>query len=96
MLSLAAEAGAHKQTEIRSRLKDEGLSVSGAGFSAWIYGDSAASRRLPEAFARAFDLTEQKKVRLAVAFTFGQNRPFTEAGDLPEIQAAMGQRNVSA
>lgn len=96
MLAMAAEAGVHKQTDIRKKLAGEGLKVSGSAFSAWIYGDSAAPRTLPDAFSCGFQLTETKRVRFAVAFSFGQTRAFTEAGDLPEIQAAMGQRNVSA
>lgn len=84
MLAMAAEAGVHKQTEIRKRLADSGLKVSGPGFSAWLYVDgSAAPRTLPDAFGDAFGLTEEKILKFSVAYSFGQTRPYTRAGELP-------------
>lgn len=84
ILSMAAEAGVYKHTEIRRRLEAAGLKVSAPGFSAWLYvGGSAAPRTLPQAFGDAFALEEEKILKLAVAYSYGQMRPFTEAGELP-------------
>lgn len=102
LLSLAAESGVSTQTGIRKRLNELGFKISQPGFAAWLYGEHAAPNRLPQAFAEAFDLSPEERVRLAVAYSFGQSRPFTEVEDLPTVdghsksQAATGHRNVSA
>lgn len=79
VLSLMAEKGVRTQSELVGLLHEEGLRVSQQGFAGWIYGKHGVAKEFPEALARALRLSESEKVRLALAFTYGQNKAVTLA-----------------
>lgn len=74
VLSLAAEKGIWKQSELIKLLREYGCKVSQPGFSAWIYGKHAVNKNFPIAFAEALKLSEPEKYRLSWAFTYGQTK----------------------
>lgn len=75
VLSLMAEKGITTHAELLRLLDREGLRISQPGFSAWLYGKNPAAKDFPVKFTRALHLDEPQKMRLAMAFTYGQSKP---------------------
>ena len=78
VLSLMLEKGVRTETAPRRLLeKKEGLKVSQAGLTGWLYRRYGVTKDFPPAFARALNLDEQQKWRLAWEYTFGQDERLT-------------------
>ncbi len=57
---------------MRARL---GEAPTGAAVGKWMYGDSRPTRENMRRFGDAFELSEEEKITLSFAFTYGQRPP---------------------
>lgn len=75
VLGLAAKRGHKTQAAIRKALlESESVDVSHQKFSQWVQGEASFPNDFAEIFARAYDLTDDEKIELALALSFGQKR----------------------
>ncbi len=52
-----------------------GEAPTGAAVSKWVHGDSRPTRENMQRFADAFELSDEEKITLSFAFTYGQQPP---------------------
>jgi hypothetical protein len=75
VLTLAAKHGDETQAAIRKRLlESEGVDISHQKFSQWIKADTSFPNDFAELFTRAYDLTWDEQIELALALSFGQRK----------------------
>jgi hypothetical protein len=59
-----------------------GYEVSGQGMSKYMYGESLPKRQFIEAFAEAFELTDQERMELAWVYAYGSRLDFADGQQL--------------
>jgi hypothetical protein len=73
ILELMASRGITGWNSLSSLMKSKGYDFKPPRISNWAYGRHAVSHEFTRAFATTLDLDEAEKVKLAKAFTFGQD-----------------------
>lgn len=68
-----AERDIRSLSELAALLSANGYPVGNSQrISHWLRGVHAADKEFPAAFARVLELSDEEKMRLAMAFTYGQ------------------------
>ena len=75
VLALMAERGITSQEALARLLREKGFEITQTSISAWLYGKYSAPPGFPETLVEALQLNESQKMRLAVAYSYGQRRP---------------------
>lgn len=72
MALLAEQKGVTSQTKLQELLEEEGFTISQNSIAHWLYGKYSAPPELPGKLVAALNLSEPQKMRLAVAYSYGQ------------------------
>ena len=70
--ALMAEQGVRSQAELVRIFDEHGYSLTQQRLSHWLLGRYAVAKEFPAQFSEVLRLDENQRVRLAVAFAFGQ------------------------
>lgn len=81
VLSLMAEHGMWRITQLSDRLKARGYEYTNKRIHNWLYGKAQADRGFPKALRAVLPLTEEQKDKLARAFAYGQDEKVGEKVD---------------
>ena len=73
--SLSASRGIRRLTELSALMERHGYKASASSFSNWCLGKHSPSPRIPQAVAEVLALGEEERIRLAMAYTYGQDVP---------------------
>lgn len=81
MLGLMDEQGVRTQAQLIDRLYEKsGIRYSQQRISSWIYGKAAINKEFPERFADALSLSDEQRMRWAMAVAYGQAAPTATKG----------------
>lgn len=73
VMELAARRGCKTQAAIRKRIEEtEGVHIQHQKLSQWCRGETSFPNDFAEIFTRAFGLSDDEQIELALALSFGQ------------------------
>jgi len=73
--ALMAEQGVRSQMELVRLFRASGYTLTQGRLSHWLLGRYAVAKDFPSQLAEVLELDEEQKMKLAVAFAFGQGEP---------------------